>query len=63
MLIFGAVVPTLVAWFIVAPLKGQAIAGGGKPSAIIPGLLVNAAWGIGTALLFNWFARRQVLNQ
>ncbi|MDZ8108008.1 MAG: hypothetical protein RM338_20625 [Nostoc sp. DedQUE12a] len=27
-LIFGAIAPTLIAWFIVAPLKGQPIAGG-----------------------------------
>ncbi|MBD2449959.1 hypothetical protein H6G76_22915 [Nostoc sp. FACHB-152] len=62
-LIFGAVAPTLLAWFIVAPLKGQAIAGGGKPGVMITGLLVNAAWGVGTAILFNWFAKRHVLSQ
>jgi hypothetical protein len=61
-LVFGAVAPTLIAWFIVAPLKGQAIAGGWQPTIMITGLLVNSAWGIGTALLFNWFVRRQVLQ-
>ena len=55
-LLFGAVAPTLVAWFIVAPLKGQAIAGGWKLAIMITGLLVNGAWGLGTALLFSWFA-------
>ncbi|MDZ8053894.1 MAG: hypothetical protein RMX68_014740 [Aulosira sp. ZfuVER01] len=61
-LIFGAVAPTLIAWFIVAPLKGLPIAGGWKPAAMITGLLINGAWGLGTALLFNWFARRQILQ-
>src|SRR4051812_23490376 len=31
MVIFGAIAPTLVAWFVVAPLKGQPVAGGFKP--------------------------------
>jgi hypothetical protein len=56
-LLFGALAPTLIAWFIVAPLKGQAIAGGWKPAVMITGLLVNGAWGVGTALLFRWFTR------
>lgn len=50
-LVFGAIAPTLVAWFVVAPLKGAPIAGGGHPAAIATALLVNAAWGVGTALL------------
>ncbi|ODG99262.1 hypothetical protein A4S05_05270 [Nostoc sp. KVJ20] len=61
-LLFGAVAPTLVAWFVVAPLKGLPIAGGWKLPAMITALLVNGAWGLGTALLFSWFARRQVLQ-
>lgn len=60
-LLFGAIAPTLVAWFVVAPLKGQPIAGGWKPAIVMTGLLVNSAWGVGTALLFNLFARRQAL--
>ncbi|MDM9383977.1 hypothetical protein QUB80_25180 [Chlorogloeopsis sp. ULAP01] len=58
-LLFGAIAPTLVAWFIVAPLKGLPIAGGWQPTAMITALLVNGAWGVGTALLFNWFVRKQ----
>lgn len=50
-LIFGAIAPTLVAWFVVAPLKNQPIAGGFQPATMLTGLLVNGAWGIGTALL------------
>jgi hypothetical protein len=52
-LIFGALAPTSVFLFIVAPLKGLPIAGGGQISIIVTDLLVNAAWGIGTALLLR----------
>lgn len=52
-ILFGAVAPTLVAWFVAAPLKGQPIGGGFKPSAMATALLVNAAWGLGTALLLR----------
>lgn len=48
-LVFGAVAPTLVAGLIVAPLKGMAI--GGNPKLLVTGLVVNAAWGLGTAAL------------
>lgn len=57
-LAIGAIAPTLVAGFVVAPLKGQPPAGGGKPSAIATGLIVNAAWGIGTALFLRIFRGR-----
>ncbi|HYZ34482.1 MAG TPA: hypothetical protein VE684_19610 [Crenalkalicoccus sp.] len=49
--LFGAFALSLVAWFIVAPIKGLPVAGGGRPAAIATGLLVNGAWGLGTALL------------
>lgn len=49
--VFGAVFPTLVAWFIVAPLKGLPAAGGFHFPGLIVGPIVNGAWGLGTALL------------
>jgi hypothetical protein len=49
--LFGALAPTLVAWFVVAPLKDQPLAAGGVPSAMLTSVLVNAAWGAGTASL------------
>ena len=52
-LAFGAILPTLVAWFIVAPLKGLAVAGGGEVNRMITGLLINGAWGLGAALLLR----------
>jgi hypothetical protein len=51
--LFGAVVLTCVAWFIVAPLKGQPIAAGAHPSRMVIGPLVNGARGLGLALLLN----------
>jgi hypothetical protein len=48
---FGAIFPTLVAWFVVAPLKGAPVAGGWEAHRMLTGLMINGAWGIGTALL------------
>ena len=45
--LFGALALSLIAWFIVAPLKGLPVAGGGHPGAIATALLVNGAWGFG----------------
>lgn len=55
--IFGAVVPTLVAWFVVAPLKGQPMAAGFAPMAMAIGPIVNAAWGFGTGMGLVLFGR------
>jgi hypothetical protein len=53
-LLFGALAPTLVGLFIVMPLRGQPIAGGLQPNLIVTGLMVNSAWGLGTALFLRW---------
>jgi hypothetical protein len=58
--VFGAIVPTLVAWFVVAPLKGQPMAGGFAGPAMATGLMVNAAWGLGTGALLLLFGRSHV---
>jgi hypothetical protein len=57
---FGAVVPTIVAWFVVAPLKGQPMAAGFDEAAMATGILVNAAWGLGTGALLLLFGRSHV---
>ena len=57
-ILFGAIFPTLVAWFIVAPLKHMPIAGGWDPKTMMIGLLVNGAWGFGTALIYRVFVPR-----
>jgi len=56
--IFGAILPSLVAWTVVAALKGQPLFGAGAPKAIAVGLLVNAAWGLGTGTGLALFGRR-----
>lgn len=50
---FGALGPTLVAWFVVAPLKGLPPGGGWGFPGVLIGPLVNGAWGVGTALLLR----------
>ena len=54
-LVFGALLPSLAGWFIVAPLKGLPMAADGNPTRIAIGLAVNGAWGLGTAVLL-WLA-------
>jgi hypothetical protein len=51
-LAFGAALPSLVAWFVVAPLKGAPILAGGDLPRIVTALLVNGAWGVGCAFLY-----------
>jgi hypothetical protein len=57
-IIFGALGPSLVAWFVVAAIKGQPLAAGWNVSRMITGLLVNGAWGLGTALFLRGFDGR-----
>jgi hypothetical protein len=58
--IFGAILPTLVAWFVVAPLKGQPAAAGFAMPGMLVGPIVNAAWGLGTGLGLLWFGRARL---
>jgi hypothetical protein len=48
--VFGTVLPTLVAWLVVAPIKDL-------PIAIGVALVVNAAWGLGTGIGLVLFGR------
>lgn len=59
--LFGLVLPTLAAWFIVAAIKGQPLAAGFAPKGMLIGPIVNAAWGLGTGIALEIFRRsRQV---
>lgn len=51
--ILGALAPTVVALFIVFPLKGLPVAGGGDPKIIVGALILNGVWGFGVALLLR----------
>lgn len=53
-LAFGALLPSLFAWFVVAPIKGKALAAGGDPVRLAVTLATNGAWGVGTAALYRF---------
>jgi hypothetical protein len=59
-LLFGTFAPTLVAWFVVAPLKSMPIAAGWRMPPMATAVLVNAAWATGTALLLRLWLSQQV---
>lgn len=52
-LLFGALALTLVSLFVVMPLEGRPVAAGGDAATILTGVLVNAAWGLGTGILLR----------
>jgi hypothetical protein len=52
-LLLGALAPSLVNWLFVLPLKGVPIGVGWNDPAVLTALVVNAAWGLGTALLWR----------
>jgi hypothetical protein len=56
--LFGAILPSMVALFLVAPLKGKPIAGGLEPSLLFTAFLINGAWGVGTGLILRSLSRR-----
>jgi len=56
-ILFGAIFPTLVAAFVVAPLKHVTMPH--TPQMALFGLTVNGAWGLGTAILFRLMARQK----
>ena len=55
--IFGALLPTAVAFFVVAPLKGNPVAAGWDPKLILGAVVLNGLWGLGTALIYRALAR------
>ena len=56
-LAFGALLPSLVGWLVVAPLKGQPIAAGWNVARLWIAPVVNGLWGLGTALLYALLTR------
>jgi hypothetical protein len=61
-LLFGAVLPTLVAWFVVLPLKGLPAGNGFTWPGVLIGPVVNGAWGLGTALIFRYLSAARRLQ-
>lgn len=54
-LVLGALAPSIVAFFVVYPLKGQPVAGGWQTALLVGALILNGAWGLGTALFLRLF--------
>ena len=52
--VLGALLPSLVAWFVVFPIKGIAL----SSSLIVGALLLNGVWGLGVALCMRLFGKR-----
>ena len=55
---FGAVFPSLVALFIVAPMKGLPMGGGWHWQLLLTAFLINGVWGAGTGALLKWMLAR-----
>ena len=51
---FGAVLPSLVALFIVLPAKGRPMGGGWHWQLLLTAFLINGVWGLGTGALLRW---------
>ena len=51
--LFDAIFPTLVALFVVLPLKGGPIGDGWHAPLWLTALLINGAWGVGTGLILK----------
>ena len=52
-IVLGALMTSVVALMVVAPLKGRPFAGGWNPHVWAFALSVNAAWGLGTGFLLR----------
>ena len=57
--VFGAIAPVAVAIFVVFPLKGITPASDHPIAELVSGLLINGAWGVGTALFARLGGRIQ----
>ena len=54
--LFGGVLTSIVALFIVSPLQGGPIAANGNVTVLLVVFLINGAWGFGTGLLVGALA-------
>jgi hypothetical protein len=56
--IFGALLPSLVAFVVVLPLKRQPVGGGWNLNRLLTAFLINGAWGVGTGLILKVLSGR-----
>jgi hypothetical protein len=52
----------LAGWFIVAPLKGHAVAGGWVPLAMLRSVLINGSFGLGVGLILPLLMPRALVR-
>jgi len=62
-LIFGAIFPSAVAWLVVFPIKGLPAGGGWHAAGLATGLMINGAWGLGTALFLQGLSHGWLFRQ
>jgi hypothetical protein len=62
-LLLGAIPPSVVGLFIVAPLKGMPVAAGWDPRLVLGTLILNGTWGVGMALLMRWMHPQVALGE
>lgn len=51
--LFGALLPSIVALFVIVPLKGGPLGGGFAPALLVTAFVINGAWGFGTGLILR----------
>ena len=56
--VWGALLPSFVALFVVFPMKGMPMAGGFDPKLIAGALLLNGIWGLGVVALMRLYGQR-----
>ncbi|ASJ72061.1 hypothetical protein [Granulosicoccus antarcticus] len=55
--LFGGIVTSVVALFIVVPMKGGPLGGGFAPALLLTVFIINGVWGIAAAWLFRVFGK------
>jgi len=61
--LLAGVLSLLMAWFVVRPMAGHAVAFGWKTHMMIPSALANLAWGYGVVLLQRLLSPRCLLQR
>jgi hypothetical protein len=52
--LFGAIIPTVFSWLVVAPLKGQPLGYGFVFPMLVVGPIINGLWGLGTGVFLGF---------
>lgn len=57
--LFGAIIPTVFSWLVLAPLRGQPLGYGFELPRTVSGMIVNGLWGLGTGVFLTMLAGRR----